>query len=266
MPWPKGAGLALAPSRPHILAPPHERLHLGFSHWPGVHLQVHWGSAHLLSHMLAHCVEHFGGPQTVLHFGQSPCSQCMAGQTMAHFGGSHFCEHVARLIGEHAVSHWGGAQTGSQTSSQSTEPQDHEHRGWQLGDSCDAGLAGGPMFSKYSGGRGPMVSSIGSCRLPAAPRSSSVACLAAGASEAFTRAPLRNAAGGADGAGAAAVACCRSRVAATRGVKQATTAAAASTLGSFIGDMGTASLPRCAALLPQHRRRQAPICSSRFAA
>ena len=28
--------------------------------------------------------------RTVLHCGQSPCSQCIEGQTMAHFGGSHF--------------------------------------------------------------------------------------------------------------------------------------------------------------------------------
>jgi len=103
------------------LAPPQERLHFGFSHLPGVHFHEHTGSAHWLSHfgVSEHAVVHTGGPQTVLHFGQSPCSQSIEGQTMAHFGGSHFCAHVNRLMGAQAVSHCGGAQTGSQVSSQS---------------------------------------------------------------------------------------------------------------------------------------------------
>mmetsp|Transcript_34084 Transcript_34084/g.101265 ORF Transcript_34084/g.101265 Transcript_34084/m.101265 type:complete len:240 (-) Transcript_34084:74-793(-) len=116
----------------HIFAPPQVRLQRGFSHCPGVHFQEHCGSEHLLSHCSEQIVSHFGGPQTVLHCGQSPCSQCIEGQTMAHFGGSHFWVQVARLMDPHAVSHCGGAQTGSQTSSQSASPQVHQHFGWQL--------------------------------------------------------------------------------------------------------------------------------------
>jgi len=91
MPGLKGAGRALTSSRLHICAPPHLRLHLGWSHWAGLHFHVHCGSAHLLSHCASeHVVVHLGGLHTVMHLGQSPCSQCIEGQTMAHFGGSHF--------------------------------------------------------------------------------------------------------------------------------------------------------------------------------
>lgn len=141
MPGLKAAGRALrSPSRPHMWAPPHLRLHLGCSHLAGLHFQVHCGSAHLLSHCSSEQeVVHLAGLQIVMHFGQSPCSQCIEGQTMAHFGGSHFCEHVARLIGGQAVSQRGGAQTGSHTSSQSALPHDHMHLGWHP---CGVGAPG----------------------------------------------------------------------------------------------------------------------------
>jgi hypothetical protein len=51
------SGLALRSlSKLHILAPPHVRLHFGFSHLPGLHFHEHCGSAHLLSHPSAHTV------------------------------------------------------------------------------------------------------------------------------------------------------------------------------------------------------------------
>lgn len=119
-------------SKLHMAAPPQLRLHFGFSHFPGLHFQVHWGSAHLLSQSSAQRVWHFGGAQTVLHPGQPPCSQCAVGHTIAHLGASQACLQVAALIGGQAVSHCGGAQTGSQVSSQSAVPQLHSHFGWQL--------------------------------------------------------------------------------------------------------------------------------------
>lgn len=106
IPASKGGGRALRlPSSPQALAPPQVSEHLGFSHFPGLHFQVHCGSAHWLSHCSEHSVLHFGGAQTVLQPGQPPCSQCCVGQTMAHFGGSHRWRQAARLIGAHAVSH-----------------------------------------------------------------------------------------------------------------------------------------------------------------
>jgi len=161
MPGRNGAGFALTSSSLHIWAPPHFMEHLGFSHFAGLHFHVHCGSAHLLSHCVSEqLVVHFGGLQTVIHLGQSPCSQCIEGHTMAHFGGSHFCVHVARLIGGQAVSHLGGAQTGSQTSSQSALPHDHQHLGWHPRPSEDAAApgcngVGWPLLLKNCGGRGP---------------------------------------------------------------------------------------------------------------
>jgi len=132
MPAPKGGGRAFKlPSRPQALAPPQVSVHLGFSHCPGLHFHVHCGSEHLLSQLSEHSVVHLGGAQTVLQPGQPPCSQCCVGQTMAHFGASHRWRQVAKLICAQAVSHCGGAQTGSQVSSQSALPQVQEHLGWQ---------------------------------------------------------------------------------------------------------------------------------------
>mmetsp|Transcript_30922 Transcript_30922/g.88997 ORF Transcript_30922/g.88997 Transcript_30922/m.88997 type:complete len:228 (-) Transcript_30922:248-931(-) len=133
------SGLALTSlSKLHIFAPPQVRLQVGFSHLPGLHFQEHWGKAHLLSHCSWQIVSHFGGEHTVLHIGQSPCSQCIDGHTMAHLGGSHCCLQVARFRGSQAVSHCGGAHTGSQTSSHAASPQVQKHFGWQPTSLCTA--------------------------------------------------------------------------------------------------------------------------------
>jgi len=112
----------------------------------------------LLSHCSAHSVRHTGGPQTHLHCGQSPCSQRIVGHTIAHFGGSHACRQVAKLMGEHAVSHCGGAHSGSHTSSQSGFPQLHQHLGWQS-PAAPPGI--GPGWFSYCGGlAGAIIGSV----------------------------------------------------------------------------------------------------------
>jgi len=132
MPESKGGGRALRlASRPQALAPPQVNEHLGFSHFPGLHFHVHCGSLHLLSQFSAQSVWHLGGEHTVLHAGQPPCAQACSGQTMAQVGASQRCRQDAVLIGPHAVSHWGGAQTGWHTSSQAALPQFQKHCGWQ---------------------------------------------------------------------------------------------------------------------------------------
>jgi hypothetical protein len=130
MPVLKGGGFSFrSPSRPQALVPPQVIAQRGFSHLPGLHFQAHTGCAHLLSHCSAHSVEQTDGLQTVLHFGQLPCSQCPVGQITAHEGGGQRTLQVDTSIDSHAVSHCGGAQTGSQTSSQSALPQLHQHFG-----------------------------------------------------------------------------------------------------------------------------------------
>jgi hypothetical protein len=117
--------------------------------------QEHCGSAHLLWQLWPHSVVHFAGAQTVWHLGQFPCSQCVLGQTTAHLGGSHLWWQVAGFIARQAVSHCGGAQVASQTSSHFDGGGAHDHQQWgwhgssSFAETTTVPLAGGAMLLRH---------------------------------------------------------------------------------------------------------------------
>lgn len=147
--------------------PSHFKLHFGLAHAPGLHLHVHDGALHLLWQSSAHCEVHFGGAQSVLQPGHPPCLHVVVGHTIAHFGASHFCRHVAKMTVLQAVSHTGGAQTGSQTSLHAAVPHSHLHWGWQDLSSATKAAAGSacvgcrcPVEGNQSAGCKPVEGNI----------------------------------------------------------------------------------------------------------